>query len=984
LNTNGVTSSTGSIYGCGPGNPVLYSSSTNAYIATGDILIAQGAGSTLHFKAKRAASYTGTGEVWVHMGGYCNFSLLSFPFDDNGWVQIGTFNPNTICSTFGPYTVPSDVIGGQKISYCIVPKNASSTNWVAIDDICVSEISGSAVATTMNEDFGTSASGWYPNTGVSDIPYHTYKNASDAYVILGAGADGGSDKAAYFYTGFDFCSTVSGTGIVTKEVNTSGYSNGEIRVEFKSKYPCSGATSYTFDENYQNYSPEIYVMQGADHGSNSWVQLPVNYYFADYSWRVASYDISAYKNANVRFKIERGGFCGTSMEAIDNVKIFDRNCAISQLTSGPISGTTAAVQNTNYIYTIPPVAGATYYKWYVRDGGTLYDAGPYIVSGQGTQSATINFNSLPGSGVRVLCIPFDTDPSLDPDACYAKIAYLGVTVSAVSPLVFDSVDTVHVTCNGNGDGSVTVNVSGGVPGYTYSWVPNVSSTNSASGLSGGNYQITVTDSNLDQIIANVTINEPVVLSSGLVPTASICQGDSVQLASLISGGTPPYSYTWTPASDISDAISAAPYVYPSIVGNTSYSLDVIDANGCTLSASSTIAVLPVPTANFIASDECLGTANCFVDISTTQAGGGAIATWTYDFGDASSLDMNQNPCHVYASDGTYSVQLLIETTDGCKDSMTIPVTVYALPIPSFSADLTSGCDPLVVNYASTSVGASTCDWDFGDGNVFTGCSGVSNTYVSSGLYTVELIVTDGNGCTDNLILTDYIQVFITPSVDAGADSTICQGDSLVLAAINPDAGALSWNNGVIDGVAFIPLNGGYYTVQSTTINGCAAVDSLLITLLPSPTVSLGADITSCELSVTLDAGSGMDAYSWSTSESTQTVLVNNSGSYWVMVDSSGCSNSDTIDVLLIDCSGIADVELANIRVYPNPAKDIITLIGLSPESEIQIKDLNGRVVSRAISQGFTHSLDVVSLANGTYLLEVQSHSGLKTIKFIKE
>ena len=186
LNTTGVSSNGGSAVACTLGNNVLYSSSSSdPYIATDDIQIDQGMAATLHFDSRGASSYFGTGEVWVHVGGYCNFYVYDVPFDDNGWVQIGTFNPGTSCSQQGPFTVPSDVIGGQMISYCIVLKGASSTNFVSIDNICVSQISGSAVPTTMYEDFGTSSSGWYPNSGVDDIPYHTYKNASSACLNSG-------------------------------------------------------------------------------------------------------------------------------------------------------------------------------------------------------------------------------------------------------------------------------------------------------------------------------------------------------------------------------------------------------------------------------------------------------------------------------------------------------------------------------------------------------------------------------------------------------------------------------------------------------------------------------------------------------------------------------------------------------------------------------------------------------------------------------
>jgi len=108
LNTTGVTSNGGSAVACALGNNVLYSSSSSdPYIATDDIQIDQGMAATLHFDARRASGYFGTGEIWVHVGGYCNFYVYDVPFDDNGWVQIGTFNPGTSCSQQGPCALPS-------------------------------------------------------------------------------------------------------------------------------------------------------------------------------------------------------------------------------------------------------------------------------------------------------------------------------------------------------------------------------------------------------------------------------------------------------------------------------------------------------------------------------------------------------------------------------------------------------------------------------------------------------------------------------------------------------------------------------------------------------------------------------------------------------------------------------------------------------------------------------------------------------------
>ena len=117
LNTTGVTSNGGSTYACSLADNVLYSSSSSdPWIATDDIEIGQGMAATLHFDAKRASGYFGTCEVWVHIGGYCTFSVYDVPFNDNGWVESGSFDANRACGRVGPVTGPSDIAGGNMLS----------------------------------------------------------------------------------------------------------------------------------------------------------------------------------------------------------------------------------------------------------------------------------------------------------------------------------------------------------------------------------------------------------------------------------------------------------------------------------------------------------------------------------------------------------------------------------------------------------------------------------------------------------------------------------------------------------------------------------------------------------------------------------------------------------------------------------------------------------------------------------------------------
>lgn len=660
LFTRGIGSNGGLTYACTLADNVLHSSSgSNPYIATDDISIDQGMAATLHFRAKRGSRYFNNVEIWANTGGYCNFTVYS-TFDKNGWFKISEFRPGTDCSAFGPFTLPANVAGGQTIAYCIVLKGATASSFVSIDDICVSQVSGAFVPASMNEDFGTSSTGWYPNTGVRNIAYRSNKNGSGGYISLESGVGSGLDKAAYFSTGFDICSPVSRTGIITREINTSGYANGAISIAFRSKYPCDGPNSYTFDENYQGYSPRIYIMTGPDNGSNAWIQLPVNYYFADYNWRVASYDISAYKNANVHFKIERGGFCSTAREAVDNIRVTDRDCSVSLQSCGTITGETTPLQNTPYRYTVPAVSGASYYRWYVRHEGDLYDAAPYIVSGQGTQNVTVNFQTLPEeSGVRVLCIPFDADPAFDAHACYARIGLLNVSVSSTLPLVLDSISSSDPSCFGYCDGTAQVYALGGQPPYTYAWVPDVSSGDTVTHLCAGTYRVTVTDQNGDTVTDSLTLTEPGSIAMPIVTADSLtafCDGGQVMLS-----GPPGYdAYRWSTGETT-----------PSITVTTSQAVTLIvtDSTGCESPVSDTTMVTVFPSPGkpeiMVTGDTVL----CPGTTTTLSAPAGYVA---YRWSDgATTQDVTTDASGIY--------YVSVTDTTGCESppSDTVTLTVAA-------------------------------------------------------------------------------------------------------------------------------------------------------------------------------------------------------------------------------------------------------------------------------------------------------------------
>ncbi len=175
-------------------------------------------------------------------------------------------------------------------------------------------------------------------------------------------------------------------------------------------------------------------------------------------------------------------------------------------------------------------------------------------------------------------------------------------------------------------------------------------------------------------------------------------------------------------------------------------------------------------------------------------------------------------------------------------------------------------------------------------------SSVAQTFpaANSGQYSVTL--TDSVGCTvsDTMNLT----LAIPPSLDLGADTSVCAGDAVVLdGGAGPDSTQYQWNTGATSQILVVST-GGTYVASVTTPGGCTAVDTVLVNNFPSPAVSLGADRTECG-TYTLDAGGGSTQYAWSNNMGTQIITLSQGGTYSVTVTNQfGCSRSDTVNITL--------------------------------------------------------------------------------------
>jgi len=159
------------------------------------------------------------------------------------------------------------------------------------------------------------------------------------------------------------------------------------------------------------------------------------------------------------------------------------------------------------------------------------------------------------------------------------------------------------------------------------------------------------------------------------------------------------------------------------------------------------------------------------------------------------------------------------------------------------------------------------------------------------------------GNLNNCMSSDSFNIIVnpTPIIDAGIDYSICSNDTLVLIANNPSNAILTWDNGVTDGIAFVPLNAQMYTVTAN-LNMCYSTDSIYIDLLTVPLITSNLSETICEgdsVLITLDNPDNA-LINWNPNISLGDYLTPSVGAitYIVTGNLNNCINTDTFNIVV--------------------------------------------------------------------------------------
>ena len=497
----------------------------------------------------------------------------------------------------------------------------------------------------------------------------------------------------------------------------------------------------------------------------------------------------------------------------------------------------------------------------------------------------------PATGAQIWSLPFTNFQSLSNDANGNIYVTTSTGVSVI-----------------NSSGTILHNIAVSLSGYSVTHLYTLSNNSSEIYVVG--YR---TLGSVNKVFvakyANCSALPPVNAGTDI----AVCPGTSITL-----NGSGANTYSWS--NGASNGVAFTP------LNTSTYTVTGTNtATGCTTTDQVVVTVNSSPVAN-AGADQSL----CEGQTVTLQASGNAQYSW----------DNNVSNGFAFAPVATATYTLTAtDLSSGCSSSDQVVITVNSLPTVNAGIDQTVCVGTSAALNAS---GATTYSWDNSVSN------GVSFTPASTATYSVS--GTDANGCVNSDVVT--VTVNDLPIVSAGADQSICKGAAVTLSGTG--ASTYSWDNNIVDGVAFNPNATSSYAVSGTDANGCVNTDEVLVTVN--------------EASASTLTESALDSYTLNGQTYTQ------SGTYTqVIPNAAGCDSTITLN-LTLSFTGLDELS-HSIRVYPNPASEELTIESSSAlKGEFILFDAAGRNVLEGGLTGTMTRITLDGIASGFYSIQLNNES----------
>jgi hypothetical protein len=466
-------------------------------------------------------------------------------------------------------------------------------------------------------------------------------------------------------------------------------------------------------------------------------------------------------------------------------------------------------------------------------------------------------------------------------------------------------------------------------------------------------------------------------------TVMICHDSCVILQSNVSGGTYPYTYSWSPSTGLSSATASNPLACP--VSGTIYHVTVTDATGCSVKNSVTVSIKLLPAG----ADTISGATKVCSGINAVTYSVPKIAnaeSYIWRLPSNSIVTTITNSITINYDSKAVSGDITVRGHNSCGDgdSSSLAITVY--PSYKFTENLTicggniykwqgndyttsgtysanynsiNGCDSIYSLHLTVNPVFSFTEKDsICDGDTY---NWRGTDYIAAGIYTANYY--NIYGCDSIYIL----RLTVNPVYSFTEDHTICKGD------------IYNWHG------ADYTVAGNYHAAY-TTIKECDSTYTLNLTV---DSVDTGVTVSGN----TITADSSADTYQWLDCDHGFAIIsgeVNRSftpiknGNYAVKVTRGLCN--DVSVCILINSAGITVPEAAKaITIYTNPVEDQLTIVlkGNTKNTKFEILNSLGLVVFKGyISEKMV--VQTSSFAPGLYIIKIKNGNSYEIKKIIKE
>jgi len=573
-----------------------------------------------------------------------------------------------------------------------------------------------------------------------------------------------------------------------------------------------------------------------------------------------------------------------------------------------------------------------------------------ITASAGTAPYTYSWSSSSTTSVVSILAGVYTATVTDANGCKSTKS---ISITQPAALVTSTLG-INALCFG-GTGSGTITASGGTGTYTYLW-SNASTSSVVVGVLSGAYTATVTDGNNCTSTKSLGITQPLqlLLSVSSQTNVTCNSGNNGSAIVTPTGGTGPYTYTWTPSVGNTSTISG--------LSAGLYSVTVKDFNNCA-TVQQTVTITQPATFSVSASASslivCYGT-------SVTLNGSGAT-TYAWTGGITNGSPFTPSLTTTYSVTGTNSVACI------SANVATISITVNSLP----TVTVNSGSVCSGHTFTMVPSGAATYSYSSGSNTVLP----VTNTNYS-------VTGTNSLGCVSANTAVSSVTVNALPTVIISGTNAICSGDSTALSVSG--ASVYLWNtSSTLTGIVVKPLSTTVYSVVGTNASGCVNSASQTVTVNALPLIHVvNTRSVMCKGESTSLIVNGGLTYSWSTNQTDSSIVVQptSTTSYTVMAYfSNGCMSSAIATQSVSDCTGLSILKENNkslITIYPNPNAGNFTI---TCDENIQVSIVNdlGQVVQTlSLNETNNKNVSISNLANGIYFVVGSNNSQVISQKII--